>query len=88
MKFLDIKKIKNIAYVSFARERSLNALNSGTLKELIDLNLQIKKDTKIKVVVYRSKGKNFSAGADIKEKTKNLSNLKRNALKRVLQKKL
>ena len=76
MKFLDIKKIKNIAYVSFARERSLNALNSGTLKELIDLNLQIKKDTKIKVVVYRSEGKNFSAGADIKEKTKKLSNLK------------
>ncbi len=76
MKFLDIKKIKNIAYVSFARERSLNALNSGTLKELINLNLQIKKDTKIKVVVYRSEGKNFSAGADIKEKTKKLSNLK------------
>ena len=76
MKFLDIKKIKNVAYITFARERSLNALNSGTLKELIDLNLQIKKDTKIKVVVYRSEGKNFSAGADIKEKTKKLSNLK------------
>ena len=76
MKFLNIKKIKNIAYVSFTREKSLNALNSGTLRELIDLNFQIKKDTKIKVVVFRSEGNNFSAGADIKEKTKKLSNLK------------
>ena len=76
MKFLNIKKIKRVAYVSFTRKKSLNALNSGTLKELIDLNLQIKKDTNIKVVVFRSDGNHFSAGADIREKTKKLSNLK------------
>ncbi len=76
MKFLNIKKIKNIAYISFTRKKSLNALNSGTLKELIDLNFQIKTDTKVKVVVYKSEGDHFSAGADIKEKTKKSSNLK------------
>ena len=75
MKFLKLEKRNKISYVSFKRTKSLNALNRQTLKELIDLNNELENDSKTKVVVYRSEGKNFSAGADIKEKQKKLSKL-------------
>ena len=75
MKFLKLEKRKNIAYVSFTRNKSLNALNNDTLLEFIKLNEELNKDLKIKVVVYKSSGKNFSAGADIKEKQKKLSQI-------------
>ena len=75
MKFLKLEKRNKISYVSFKRTKSLNALNSQTLKELIDLNKELESDSKTKVIVYRSEGKNFSAGADIKEKQKKLSKL-------------
>ena len=75
MEFLKLEKRNKISYVSFKRTKSLNALNSQTLKELIDLNKDLESDSKTKVVVYRSEGKNFSAGADIKEKQKKLSKL-------------
>ncbi len=75
MKFLKLEKKNKIAYVTFIRTKSLNALNSQTLKELIALNKTLENDLKTKVVVYRSEGKHFSAGADIKEKQKKLSKL-------------
>ena len=72
---MKLEKRNKISYVSFTRTRSLNALNSETLRELITLNNELDNDTNTKVVVYRSEGKNFSAGADIKEKQKKLSKL-------------
>ena len=57
MKFLKLEKRNKIAYVSFSRTKSLNALNRQTLKELISLNKELDSDSKIKVVVYRSEGK-------------------------------
>tara|TARA_B100000963_G_scaffold281039_1_gene249492 strand:- start:4105 stop:4821 length:717 start_codon:yes stop_codon:yes gene_type:complete len=75
MKFLKLEKRNKISYVSFTRSKSLNALNSQTLRELIDLNNKLDKDITTKVIVYRSEGKNFSAGADIKEQQKKLSKL-------------
>jgi enoyl-CoA hydratase/carnithine racemase len=68
MKFLKLEKRKNIAYVTFIRNESLNALNRDTLIELVKLNEKI-------VVVYRSDGAHFSAGADIKEKHNKLTDL-------------
>ena len=75
MKFLKLEKRNKIAYVSFSRTKSLNALNRQTLKELISLNKELESDSKIKVIVYRSEGKDFSAGADIKESQNKLSKL-------------
>ena len=75
MRFLKLEKRNKISYISFTRTKSLNALNSQTLKELIDLNKKLERDSKTKVVVYFSDEKNFSAGADIKEKQKKLSKL-------------
>ena len=45
----------------------MNALNSKTLKELIQINNELKKDFKTRVIIYQTSGDNFSAGADIKE---------------------
>jgi len=75
MKFLKLEKRNKISYVSFTRTKSLNALNSQTLRELINLNKELDNDVNTKVIVYRSEGKNFSAGADIKEPQKKLSKL-------------
>ena len=75
MRFLKLEKRNKISFVSFTRTRSLNALNSETLRELIALNNELDNDTNTKVIVYRSEGKNFSAGADIKEQQKKLSKL-------------
>ena len=75
MKFLKLTKKNKVAYISLIRNKSLNALNNQTLEELIHLNNQIQKDSKIKVVVYHTTGSHFSAGADIKEKQKKLSKL-------------
>ena len=75
MKFLKLEKKNKISYVSFTRTKTLNSLNTETLRELIDLNNELANDINTKVVVYRSEGKNFSAGADIKEKQKKLSKL-------------
>ena len=75
MKFLKLEKTKNIAYVSFIRNESLNALNRETLIEFVKLNEKLKNDLKIKVIIYRSDGEHFSAGADIKEKQNKVSDL-------------
>ena len=75
MKFLKLEKRNKISYISFTRTKSLNALNSQTLRELINLNKELENDVNTKVIVYRSEGKNFSAGADIKEQQKKLSKL-------------
>ena len=45
----------------------MNALNEGLLKELTDFNNSLKDDYDSKVIIYTGEGKNFSAGADIKE---------------------
>ena len=49
MRFLKLEKRNKISYVSFTRTKSLNALNSQTLRELIDLNNELDNDTNTKV---------------------------------------
>ena len=49
MKFLKLEKRNKISYVSFKRTKSLNALNSETLRELIALNNELDNDTNTRV---------------------------------------
>ena len=66
----------------------MNALNSKTLKELISINNELKKDFKTRVIIYQTSGDNFSAGADIKEIPKKKSDIetwKNNLGKEVIQ---
>ena len=75
MRFLKLEKKNKISCISFTRTKSLNALNSQTLRELINLNKELENDVNTKVIVYRSEGKNLYAGADIKEQQKKSSKL-------------
>lgn len=70
MKYLQIIKEGPIATVTINRPDYMNALSIDVLKELCSLNDYFKEDLKTRVVIFTGQGDNFSAGADLKEKTK------------------
>ncbi|MBU0497765.1 MAG: enoyl-CoA hydratase/isomerase family protein [Candidatus Thermoplasmatota archaeon] len=63
-----IEKKQGIAWVTINRPQVLNALNTETITELIDVVSIVEEDNTIAVVVLKGAGdKAFVAGADIKE---------------------
>lgn len=70
MKYLQIIKDGPIATVTINRPDYMNALSIDVLRELCSLNDYFKEDLKTRVVIFTGQGDNFSAGADLKEKTK------------------
>ena len=76
-KYLDTELKSGIFYIELIRKKSMNALDTATLDELKRIFLEASKNSKIKMIVLHSNGKNFSAGADIKEKQKKQKNLER-----------
>tara|TARA_B100001029_G_scaffold177661_1_gene182748 strand:- start:3036 stop:3755 length:720 start_codon:yes stop_codon:yes gene_type:complete len=77
MNHLEVQKEKDVCWVYLNRPNSMNALNSEMLKELTYFNNSLNEDFETKVVIYTGKGKNFSAGADIKEQIKSASSLQK-----------
>ena len=69
MKYLEIKKEGFITSVNLNRPASMNALSTGVLKELTVFNDSLKDDFETRVVIYSGVGDNFSAGADLNEKS-------------------
>ncbi len=66
--FIRFEKQKDIARVSINRPDKLNALNIGTVKELLDAFEKIREDESVRVAVLCGEGgKAFAAGADIAE---------------------
>ncbi|MCM0760915.1 short-chain-enoyl-CoA hydratase [Sporomusa sphaeroides DSM 2875] len=62
------EKTSDIGVVTINRPKSLNALNSETLREINALFTSIANDSSVKVVIIRGSGeKAFVAGADITE---------------------
>ena len=76
-KYLKTELKSGVFYIELTRKKSMNALNTATLDELKRVFLEISKNSKVKVIVLHSNEKNFSAGADIKEKQKKQNNLER-----------
>lgn len=72
-KFIKIEKKKETFKILLNRPRSLNALSTKTLKEITSICNEIALDNKINFVVFGTTSKNFSAGADLKEKNTNMS---------------
>ena len=72
-KFIKIEKKKETFKILLNRPRSLNALSTKALKEITSVCNQIALDNKINFVVFGTTSKNFSAGADLKEKNTNMS---------------
>ena len=67
MQYLKIEKQDAIAIVSIDRTESMNALNIDVLKEICTLKELFREDLETRVVIFTGEGKNFSAGADLKE---------------------
>ena len=76
-KYLKTELKSGVFYIELTRKKSMNALNTATLDELKRVFLDASKNSKVKVIVLHSNEKNFSAGADIKEKQKKQNNLER-----------
>ena len=76
-KYLKTEIISGVFYIELTRKKSMNALNTATLDELKRVFLDASKNSKVKIIVLHSNEKNFSAGADIKEKQKKQNNLER-----------
>ena len=57
----------NIAILSFNRPDVLNALNTETVKELIEAFKAFEKDKEVRTISVTGSGKSFVAGADISE---------------------
>ena len=76
-KYLKTELKSGVFYIELTRKKSMNALNTATLDELKRVFLDASKNSKVKIIVLHSNEKNFSAGADIKEKQKKQNNLER-----------
>ena len=76
-KYLKTELKSGVFFIELTRKKSMNALNTATLDELKRVFLDASKNSKIKIIVLHSNEKNFSAGADIKEKQKKQNNLER-----------
>ena len=76
-KYLKTELKSGVYYIELTRKKSMNALNTATLDELKRVFLDASKNSKVKIIVLHSNEKNFSAGADIKEKQKKQNNLER-----------
>ncbi|MBZ5648508.1 MAG: enoyl-CoA hydratase/isomerase family protein [Acidobacteriia bacterium] len=65
---LKFDKRDQIAYVTIARPKVLNALNAATMEELRRVFTALKDDTEVRVVILTGEGeKSFVAGADVNE---------------------
>lgn len=59
------KEKSKTAYITFNRPEKLNAMNMPCLKRILELIRQIDANPKIKVLVFNSVGRLFSAGYDL-----------------------
>ena len=57
----------NIAILSFNRPDVLNALNTETVKELIEAFKEFDTASEVRTIIVTGSGKSFVAGADISE---------------------
>ncbi len=68
--FLEISTRDTVTTVSLNRPAAFNALNAGLMSEIERVARSFVDDGQTRVVVFRGKGKHFSAGADLKERSK------------------
>src|SRR5690554_5607600 len=66
-KYILVENIDNICIITINNPKTLNALNTETLKELNCIVDEIAKDNNIRVVIITGTEKSFVAGADISE---------------------
>jgi enoyl-CoA hydratase/carnithine racemase len=62
-----LEKDGKLAWVTFTRERYLNAMNNDATVQLNRLAMALREDPDVRVVVIRGQGRAFSTGIDLKE---------------------
>ena len=62
-----LDKEGNLAWVTFTRERYLNAMNNEATVQINRLAMALREDPDVRVVVIRGQGRAFSTGIDLKE---------------------
>ena len=74
-KYLKTDLKKGILNIELIRKKSMNALNTSTLDELKKVFIEASENSKVKIIILHTNEKNFSAGADIKEKPRKKTRL-------------
>jgi enoyl-CoA hydratase/carnithine racemase len=62
-----LEKEGKLAWVTFTRERYLNAMNSAATVQLNRVAKALRDDPDVRVAIIRGRGRAFSAGLDLKE---------------------
>jgi len=63
--FILIKKSEGIATITLNRPDKRNAMNGKMIKEILDMLLQLRNDSTIRILMMQGLGEHFCAGADI-----------------------
>ena len=66
-KHMRLEREDKLAWVTFTRERYLNAMNNEASFELHRMAMAVHEDPDVRVVVIRGQGRAFSTGIDLKE---------------------
>ena len=74
-KYLKTDLKNGILNIELIRKKSMNALNTSTLDELKKVFIEASENSKVKIIILHTNEKNFSAGADIKEKPRKKTRL-------------
>ena len=74
-KYLKTDLKNGILNIELIRKKSMNALNTSTLDELKKVFIEASENSKVKIIILQTNEKNFSAGADIKEKPRKKTRL-------------
>ena len=74
-KYLKTDLKNGILNIELIRKKSMNALNTSTLDELKKVFIEASENSKVQMIILHTNEKNFSAGADIKEKPRKKTRL-------------
>jgi enoyl-CoA hydratase len=67
LEHMRLDKAGKLAWITFTRERYLNAMNNAATVQLNRLTLALREDPEVRVVVIRGQGRAFCTGIDLKE---------------------
>jgi enoyl-CoA hydratase/carnithine racemase len=65
--FMRLEKEGKLAWVTFTRERYLNAMSNDCTVQINEIAEMLNKDEQVRVVIIRGEGSAFSTGIDLKE---------------------
>ncbi len=63
--FLQVKRKKEVMFITLNRLEKRNALNPELIQQLLETFKMIKRDSSLKAVVLKGRGKGFCSGADL-----------------------